>query len=70
MLPSWGRQPVLGTEGTAADYLEWVTERRLAGMDRAGRGAPGISMALGALDFLGGPGEVIIILLLCQRDMA
>lgn len=42
MLPRWGRQPGLGIEGTAADYLQWVMEGRLACVDRASRGAPGI----------------------------
>lgn len=70
MLPRWGRQPVLGLEGTAADYLEWETEVRLACVDRASKVLPGISIALGALDLLRGPGEVIVNLFLCQRDMA
>lgn len=41
-MPRWGRQPGLGIEGTAADYLQWVMEGRLACVDRASRGAPGI----------------------------
>lgn len=42
MLPRWGRQPGLGIEGTTADSLQWVMEGRLACVDRASRGAPGI----------------------------
>lgn len=40
MLPRWGGQPVWGMQGTAAGYLEWVIEGRLACAGRASRGAP------------------------------
>lgn len=41
-----------------------------ARIDRAGGMLCRTSVALGALDLLRGPGEVIVILFLCQRDMA
>lgn len=58
MLPTRGRQPVLGLEGTAADYPEWVTEDRLARMDRASKGAPQNPHHLAPWTFVEGLGRL------------
>ena len=65
-----GKMASPGDGGTAADCPGRVTEVWLACRDRPGGVLRRISVALGALDLLRGPGEVIVIFVLCQRDVA